>query len=195
MMDDAKELVPAGPPKPKRRSPSGRPKCGGKLHRREGFCTQPAGWGTDHPGEGRCKLHGGVSGRRTHGLCSKIKSKSLRELIEYFKENPYEGVEDELCTARALLVDYLNRTKDEGRDINALSRLVERITRIVERKYRMEHDKPMSQSQLMRVLHQMAYVVEVEVQDQTCSECGARLEFAEKVKERIKNAWNLIRIF
>ena len=26
-------------------------------------CRRPAGWGTDHPGEGRCKLHGGKSPR------------------------------------------------------------------------------------------------------------------------------------
>src|SRR3990172_7648888 len=25
------------------------------------YCTRPAGWGTDHPGVGRCKLHGGSS--------------------------------------------------------------------------------------------------------------------------------------
>ena len=25
-------------------------------------CEQPAGWGTDHVGEGRCKLHGGCAG-------------------------------------------------------------------------------------------------------------------------------------
>lgn len=25
-------------------------------------CAQPAGWGTDHVGEGRCKLHGGLAG-------------------------------------------------------------------------------------------------------------------------------------
>lgn len=33
--------------------------CGGRLKRREGTCTRPPGWGTDHPGAGRCKLHGG----------------------------------------------------------------------------------------------------------------------------------------
>jgi hypothetical protein len=37
------------------------PKCGGKKHQGEGTCTQPAGWGTTHPGHGRCKLHGGNS--------------------------------------------------------------------------------------------------------------------------------------
>ncbi|QKW15368.1 hypothetical protein [Verrucosispora sp. NA02020] len=39
----------------------GKPKCGGKR-RGEGagqLCTRPAGWGTEHPGTGRCKMHGG----------------------------------------------------------------------------------------------------------------------------------------
>lgn len=43
-----------------------KPKCGGKR-RGEGtgkLCTRPAGWGTDHAGTGRCKLHGGST--RSH---------------------------------------------------------------------------------------------------------------------------------
>lgn len=35
----------------------GGPKCGGKLHGRDGTCTLPAGWGTDHRGYGRCRKH------------------------------------------------------------------------------------------------------------------------------------------
>lgn len=42
----------------------GPPRCGGQLRQpseaHDGdTCTQAAGWGTDHPGVGRCKLHGG----------------------------------------------------------------------------------------------------------------------------------------
>lgn len=33
--------------------------CGAKKRQSEGTCTRPAGWGTEHPGIGRCKLHGG----------------------------------------------------------------------------------------------------------------------------------------
>lgn len=33
--------------------------CGAKKRQSEGHCTRPAGWGTEHPGVGRCKLHGG----------------------------------------------------------------------------------------------------------------------------------------
>lgn len=35
--------------------------CGGKKKQSEGLCTRPAGWGTDHPGFGKCKLHGGCA--------------------------------------------------------------------------------------------------------------------------------------
>lgn len=34
-------------------------KCGAKRLKVDAACTLPAGWGTDHPGIGRCKLHGG----------------------------------------------------------------------------------------------------------------------------------------
>jgi hypothetical protein len=33
------------------------PKCGGKLHGRDGTCELPAGWGTTHKGFGRCRKH------------------------------------------------------------------------------------------------------------------------------------------
>jgi P27 family predicted phage terminase small subunit len=36
-------------------------KCGAKKKQSEGTCTQAAGWGTPHPGTGRCKLHGGCA--------------------------------------------------------------------------------------------------------------------------------------
>lgn len=34
--------------------------CGRPTKQREGTCERPAGWGTDHPGDGPCKLHGGT---------------------------------------------------------------------------------------------------------------------------------------
>ena len=37
--------------------------CGGKTRQETSapLCQRPAGWGTSHPGMGRCKLHGGAS--------------------------------------------------------------------------------------------------------------------------------------
>jgi len=37
------------------------PSCGARKKQGEGTCQQTAGWGTDHPGFGRCKLHGGCT--------------------------------------------------------------------------------------------------------------------------------------
>lgn len=35
--------------------------CGGRKQNGKGLCRRPRGWGTDHPGFGRCKHHGGSS--------------------------------------------------------------------------------------------------------------------------------------
>lgn len=43
-----------GPVKPDTR-------CNAALRKRGTLCKQPAGWGTDHVGLGRCKRHGGAS--------------------------------------------------------------------------------------------------------------------------------------
>lgn len=47
---------------------AGKVKCGAKRQPRPGdepgvqyYCKQAAGWGTDHPGYGRCKRHGGAT--------------------------------------------------------------------------------------------------------------------------------------
>ncbi|MFE2407109.1 hypothetical protein ACFXDE_02060 [Kitasatospora sp. NPDC059408] len=62
------------------------PVCGAKT-RQEGsaeHCGLPAGWGTDHPGVGRCKLHGGnTSGQRVqaaHTIAEREVRKVLAEL-------------------------------------------------------------------------------------------------------------------
>ncbi|MBU0609034.1 MAG: hypothetical protein KKI08_14200 [Armatimonadetes bacterium] len=44
--------------------------CGAQT-RTGGACGRPAGWGTKHPGAGRCKLHGGATPVK-HGIYSKI---------------------------------------------------------------------------------------------------------------------------
>lgn len=43
--------------------------CGANKRQGEGTCARPAGWGTDHPGIGKCKLHGG--GTQSHKAAAK----------------------------------------------------------------------------------------------------------------------------
>jgi hypothetical protein len=53
-------------------------KCGGKKHQGDGVCALPAGWGTDHAGHGRCKLHGGAT--PTHQQAA-IASQATAQLV------------------------------------------------------------------------------------------------------------------
>ena len=72
-------------------------------------CRRPAGWGTDHVGEGRCKLHGGLNPVKT-GRYSRIKRARVRELIDEFKQDPQPlDLTDEVLLLRALLTDFVER--------------------------------------------------------------------------------------
>ena len=53
--------------------------CGGKKRQGEGNCRRPAGWGTDHAGEGPCKLHGGSTWTVRKGSHLRLAEKRLRE--------------------------------------------------------------------------------------------------------------------
>jgi hypothetical protein len=84
------------------------PKCGAKT-RSGGTCGQKAGWGTDHVGEGRCKLHGGRNPVK-HGRYSKITRPRLKQLIDDFSadSDPLD-ITHELHLLRALVLDYVER--------------------------------------------------------------------------------------
>lgn len=62
-------------------------KCGARKRGSAGYCGQAAGWGTDHPGIGHCKLHGGnTPGQKTKADRDRL-DQELHTLLER------EGVE------------------------------------------------------------------------------------------------------
>lgn len=106
-------------------------------------CKQKAGWGTEHVGEGRCKLHGGNAGRPIiHGRYSVKHLESLQEKHIQFLNDPEAGnLLPELALLRALFQDFIDRFgeplrlsiehRGHARDmILDISKLVERIARI-----------------------------------------------------------------
>lgn len=112
------------------------------LTRTGAKCQQPAGWGTDHFGEGRCKLHAGSSLRGADhpnfktGIYSKYVRADIRDKIEtYLEADPFD-LTNELALTRALLADYLSRFQDGvpmGLDsIDAMTVLTDRIRKTVE---------------------------------------------------------------
>jgi hypothetical protein len=119
--------------------------CGAKT--RAGTpCKQKAGWGTDHVGEGRCKLHGGKGSGRPiiHGRYSFKHKESLREKQRIFLNDPDAGnLLPELALLRALLQDYLDRLGDDMKlshfNVGHVQGLVTDIGRHVERIARIQN--------------------------------------------------------
>lgn len=73
------------------------------------LCRKTAGWSTDHPGRGRCRLHGGATPIK-HGRYSGITRDSIRQLIEKHEADPNPlDIFPELAAARALFEDFINR--------------------------------------------------------------------------------------
>jgi hypothetical protein len=55
--------------------------CGARKKNGEGDCRRPAGWGTDHAGEGPCKLHGGSTPTVARGAHLRLVERQARELF------------------------------------------------------------------------------------------------------------------
>jgi hypothetical protein len=109
-----------------------KPKCGAKRHKSKETCKLPAGWGTEHPGTGRCKLHGGCSTgprdtskmlghKRTvkTGEHETILHTSLTEKeIELYCSIDWEDKKKQICDEIALLTIRENRMLDRIANLN-----------------------------------------------------------------------------
>lgn len=91
-------------------------KCGARLRGKPGkVCKHAAGFRTDHPGEGRCYLHGGRSPVK-HGRYAMVKRPRIRELLEQFEQDPDPtNLLPELALLRSLIIDFVERY-DEYRE-------------------------------------------------------------------------------
>lgn len=90
--------------------------CGGKRKQSPGTCTRPAGWGTDHPGIGKCKLHGGsTTNHQRHAAHEKarrvVAGLNLRREID-----PHEALLEEVHRAAGIVawLDEKVRSLPEG---------------------------------------------------------------------------------
>jgi len=86
------------------------PTCGAKLRKKAAFCKNKPGFKTDHPGEGRCYLHGGKTPIK-HGRYSTLTNRPrLAELMQTLgaEKNPLDLI-PELLMLRALVYEYIDR--------------------------------------------------------------------------------------
>lgn len=184
-------------------SPAGKT-CGAKARSRGGApCTRPAGWGTNHPGEGRCRNHGGATPVK-HGRYSTVKREDIRALIAQHEADPDPlNILPELAAARALFQDFIERYdawreailawhaswgKEDGpqkpREVLDLSdayRVVSEVTKIVERIEGIRAKNAVSRPELQRIISEMWRVLELNVADDT-------------LRQRIRDGWLGIRL-
>jgi hypothetical protein len=116
-------------------------------------CRRPSGWGTQHVGKGRCKLHGGnagrpiVTGRYAHSLKESLKTK----LTDVQGGDPLDLL-PELEVQRVLLSEYLSRFQGNmnlaGFDIDFMMGWAAEIGRTVERMVKMKNDTALTQAEV-----------------------------------------------
>lgn len=142
--------------------------CGAKT--RAGTpCQQRAGWGTDHVGQGRCKLHGGNAGRPiVHGRYSLKHRKALAEKAAQFEQ--FEGdLTAELQLLRALLQDFLDRYQDgvplPSRDVQTIYDLADTIGRMEERRVKIRKDTAFGAQEMQLFIAAMSSVLQKYVPD------------------------------
>lgn len=63
--------------------------CGARKRQTEGTCAKQAGWGTDHVGEGPCRLHGGnTRNHRTAAAVRQVETGARRVLADLGVSEP-----------------------------------------------------------------------------------------------------------
>ncbi len=88
-------------------------KCNARLPTGR-YCKMAAGTKTDHPGEGRCFLHGGCAGRPIeHGLYSKKLTKTMAEDYEAIVTDPgFRDLHTELAATKTVFAGVLQDIAD-----------------------------------------------------------------------------------
>lgn len=161
-------------------------KCNGRKSA-GGLCQKPAGWGTNHVGQGRCRRHGGAKTKSvSSGLYSQIEHHRIRDVLNRMDDNEINVLDlaPEAKLLRAMVIDYINRysqfseelsawyadpeNKQRPRrimDIQDAGHLVESISRIVQRMHQIQSTGAISLETFKRVSEHMGIIVAKHVTD------------------------------
>lgn len=148
-------------------SASGRLLCGARARTAGGRpCQRPAGWGTDHPGSGRCKFHGGASTgpKSGPGLYRRKLTPELQAIYDQFLTDPnLKRLDEEVALVKALIVQAIEKKYQP----DEITELVERLSRVVKRKVEIEEGLKLHVhvDQINFVVNQVVQVIERHVSD------------------------------
>ena len=145
--------------------------CNGKIHRQLRYCQKPSGWGTPHPGSGRCKLHGGYAGlyQQKSGQLkySNFVPSDLIEKYEEFAVDPdIKSLDDEIALLRAKITvtELKNGTGIYDKQVVFLT---EGIRRLVETKQKIEENikAKIDMNIILKIVDDVINIIENRVND------------------------------
>ena len=141
MVTTLAQANPRGPGRPSKKELNARPEnqCGANNQSNKP-CSKTKGWGTEHPGEGRCKLHGG----NTPVPTATVQLSELDDLVEQYSNDPdIFDLRKELGTLRALrdaeVEGYANEPNPILKDLRLknISTIIAHTVRSAEKFYNM----------------------------------------------------------
>lgn len=154
--------------------------CGARRKKDGNPCTRPAGWGTYHPGIGKCKLHGGSTPFK-HGLHSQyfhalFTSSKLepyqQELLE--NEDQLNDLRVEIIKLRTILVDIETRWREGKIEVPEhfykwSGMIIEKISDVVEKRNRIKYGQKLqvslSPDQIRNFMNKVIRIIKEEVKD------------------------------
>lgn len=157
--------------------------CGAKT--RAGTpCKKPAGWGTNHKGTGKCKLHGGATPIK-HGLYSKYTSHRLADMIDKLSDD------DELLNLRktialqqSLILNILDKVEAGQLELNpklskTLCDIGDKLGKNIERRQKVEEGEKyiLQVEEVQQMMNQVVVILREELTDPAViDKVGSRLK-------------------
>lgn len=134
-------------------------------------CTRPAGWGTQHSGEGKCKLHGGAATGRPliHGRYAKSPNGRLGKKIREHMEDPNPlDLRPELALLRSLIDHFMGKLeeieKDPTReDAGTFLLLIQGIQKVVDTISKVQTREALTANESMYLLVSLADILQTEI--------------------------------
>lgn len=158
--------------------------CGAKAKSTGQPCQKPAGWGTSHKGEGRCRIHGGATPVK-HGLYSKYTRHKLSEMIDRMAEDEeLLNLRQNAAFLQSLIIDILNRLEDgsltyDPKLAETLSNISDKLTRCIEKYFKVAEGEKfvLEITQVQQIIEQITIVIREEVKDPaTVGRIASRLQ-------------------
>jgi hypothetical protein len=198
--------------------------CRGWNSKREKYCRARSGAGTDHSGQGRCRVHGGLSAI-THGRYSSIPRGTVAEHLENFELESEEqklDIMQEATLMRALAANYLERYEDffqavirinQMEDIEAkeqkrkpmflrppsieeASRLLKDAAEVVDRIHKQRANSAVSLKTFFRIMAMMSEIVSTKVKslERKLKLNSAQCEVLADTIKEIGEEWQQIKV-